>query len=46
MALRWCGVALGWLVALLWATRTAGGCTGCRGCRICLSKAQAPLRGT
>ncbi len=46
MGLRWGGVALGWVVALLWATRTAAWLRGMSRLPDLLEQAPAPVRGT
>ena len=46
MGLRWGGVALGWVVALLWAKRTGAWLRGMSRLPDLLEQAQAPVRGT
>ena len=41
MVWRVAGLAVGWGVALLWATRGGGGCAGCRDCLICAGRRRA-----
>ncbi|HEY1964040.1 MAG TPA: glycosyltransferase, partial [Acidobacteriaceae bacterium] len=44
--LRWGGIALGWVVALLWAKRTAEWLRGMSRLPDLLEEAPAPVRGT